>query len=1079
MKDFNQAYFKALEQLNEKQRAAVETIEGPVLVIAGPGTGKTQILAARIGNILQKTDSGPENILCLTFTDAGTVAMRKRLLDFIGPEAYKIDVHTFHSFTNQVIKDNPALFGHTELNTLNELEEIDLYNEIINGFDSQHPLRKWGRGKYFEMPRLKDLFSKMKRENWSPKKIIDSIDIYIKRESDNPAWKYKRDYKAKDGTVRPKDSYKPDYETKVLKPMRQLKAAVEEFETYNTLLQKKGRYDYNDMIKWVLDKFADPEHEDLLRSYQERYHYFLVDEYQDTNGAQNALLYQLIDFFENPNVFVVGDDDQSIYRFQGASVSNIGDFKKKYKDYLSIITLEKNYRSTQSILNISKRLIEENKDRLINDTPGLTKNLTAGREERINSQAKPEVRIYPNAMHQTVHIAKEIERLKNEGTALKEIAVIYAKHKSAEDICKYFALKEIPFQTKKKKDILQSVLINQLLDMLRLIADESNEPHSRNDLIFETLHFPWFEIDALTIANLAYDLRTNYKARWRVELQKKSAKLQMDMFADQNNYQAEQMANLNRAGDFYEYWIKEIRNVTVPILVEKVITQSGMLGYVMNHPDKRNLMKELTTFFDFVKDAAERKPRLKLTSLINDILKMQDNELPLSIQQISGDPNGVWFMSAHGSKGLEFKHVFILDTVPNQWEKSRGPNTSYKLPSNLIASNSSDNIIEERRRLFYVAATRAEEHLYMCYPQRNANDKEQVASTFVEEMKIAKDDIVEKNIMLEEDDILEFKMNILEEAPTPDIQTIDDQMIEAVLQKYVLSVTHLTSYLKCPKNFYFNTILRAPAAMNEALTYGNVMHKTLENYFKAMKDHPDNKFGDLEDLQKLFKLQMKAHKAKFTEEQYEEKEKQGYHHLELYYNKYIEEWKQHKIITLEYQARNVVFEDIPLKGAIDKMEFDGNDVNVVDYKSGKFNKNKFSPPLPEEKWKNSDAPETWEELGGDLWRQGVFYKILIDADPRNNWKVKSTEFDFIEADTQKKLTKKSVIITKEDEDLLKDQIKSAWQGIQNKEFSGECKDPYCRWCSFVKNNYRDSVELSEDTVNEELIEQEISESPLN
>src|SRR5438045_4928795 len=174
-KKFTEEY----NRLNEQQRLAVDTIEGPVMVIAGPGTGKTQILSARIGKILLDTDTQPENILCLTYTDAGVVAMRKRLLAFIGADAYKVNIYTFHAFCNDVIQENLSLFEKTALDPISDLERIDLFKKLIDGFPKSHPLKRYRGDVYFEINNLHSLFSTMKREGWNAEFINGRIGEYI------------------------------------------------------------------------------------------------------------------------------------------------------------------------------------------------------------------------------------------------------------------------------------------------------------------------------------------------------------------------------------------------------------------------------------------------------------------------------------------------------------------------------------------------------------------------------------------------------------------------------------------------------------------------------------------------------------------------------------------------------------------------------------------------------------------------------------------------------------------------------------------------------------------------------------
>ncbi|HEU5365816.1 MAG TPA: UvrD-helicase domain-containing protein, partial [Hanamia sp.] len=185
-------YHNEYQKLNEKQRQAVDTIEGPVMVIAGPGTGKTQILAARIGKILLETDALPQNILCLTYTDAGAIAMRKRLLQFIGPDSYKVNIYTFHGFCNEVIQQNLSLFEKSALNPVSELESIQLYKTLIDNLPKNNLLKRYRGDVYYEIKNLQSLFSTMKREGWLPEYIVGCIDQYLEKIKDFEEFKYKR-----------------------------------------------------------------------------------------------------------------------------------------------------------------------------------------------------------------------------------------------------------------------------------------------------------------------------------------------------------------------------------------------------------------------------------------------------------------------------------------------------------------------------------------------------------------------------------------------------------------------------------------------------------------------------------------------------------------------------------------------------------------------------------------------------------------------------------------------------------------------------------------------------------------------
>ena len=228
---------KEYESLNEMQRLAVDTIDGPVMVIAGPGTGKTQILACRIGKILKDTDALPENILCLTYTDAGVVAMRKRLISFIGPDAYKVNIYTFHAFCNEVIQENLSLFEKTALDPISDLEKIEYFKLLIDSFPKNHPLKRYRGDVYYEINNLSHLFSTMKQEGWTPAFILQKIDEYI---SDLPArddFIYKRKYKEFNAGDVKKDKLDDEKER-----MNKLRAAVNEFDRFQQIMKENMKY---------------------------------------------------------------------------------------------------------------------------------------------------------------------------------------------------------------------------------------------------------------------------------------------------------------------------------------------------------------------------------------------------------------------------------------------------------------------------------------------------------------------------------------------------------------------------------------------------------------------------------------------------------------------------------------------------------------------------------------------------------------------------------------------------------------------------------------------------------------------
>ncbi len=1025
-KKFSEEYLK----LNNQQKQAVDSIEGPVMVIAGPGTGKTQILAARIGKILLDTDVLPENILCLTYTDAGTIAMRKRLVQFIGADAYKVNIYTFHAFCNDVIQDNLQLFEKTSLDAVSELESIQLFKELIDAFPKNHLLKRYRGDVYYEINNLKNLFSAMKREGWTPTFINQKIYEYIK---DLPN---RNEYIAKRAV---KDFKKGDIRTDKIaeesEKMEKLKAAVNEFDNYQNLMRKKNRYDFDDMINWVIKVFE--ENEALLSRYQEKFQYILVDEYQDTSGIQNRLVQLLINYWDKPNVFVVGDDDQSIYRFQGANVENMLGFANTYIKNLLTVVLTNNYRSTQPILDISKTLINKNEERLVKKVDGLSKDLLSSNTKINTIKLPPQIQEYNSVKEEMAGITTTIfELLQQKNITPGRIAVIYKENKYGEELAKYFRLKGIPVYSKRNTNILENPFVKKLILILRYLNAEHDIPYGGDEMLFEILHFDFYSIPPIEIAKLTVEVNNRKYKEEAISIRKllfdKTHTPAKDLFDAGINPQ------LKKISAIIEQLIADVSNVTLQQLFANVIQQAGVLPYVMQSNEKISLFQLLTALFDFIKEETSRSPSLQLKDLIAIIDLMEKENLPLPMVQVAGNEKGVNLLTAHGSKGLEFEYVFFTGVNAGSWEKKRKPGGGYKFPDTMFSSQPVSSDEEELRRLFYVALTRAEQHLSISYAKFKNDGKEMEPSMFIAEI-LEQHDIAVDKVNLSAEEIMQFEL-LQFNTQAPEIEKAEEDFITAILEKFVMNVTALNNYLKCPLQFYYQNLIRIPSGKSEATEFGSAIHYALEKLFRKMQDAKQDKFPSKEEMMADFNWYMHRHRENFTKEAFERRIEYGDGVLRNYYDKYINSFN--KVVAVERNIRGVVVNNVPLKGKLDKLEFTGKEINVVDYKSGDIDK-----ALPKLKGPNEKEPE-----GGDYWRQAVFYKLLIDNYEQKDWKVISTEFDFVEPDKKKEYRKEKIIITPSDTETVKQQITDTWNKIQNKEFYTGCGKEECHWCNFVKDN---------------------------
>ena len=1022
-------YQNEYTKLNAAQKEAVDTIEGPVMVIAGPGTGKTQILAIRIGKILLETDTLPQNILCMTYTDSGAVAMRKRLLRIIGPDAYKVNIHTYHSFCNQVIQDNLAYFEKNSLDAISDLESIALLRELIDQFPKNHPLKRYRSDVYFETKNLRQLFSSMKREGWTADLILDAIQAYLNDLPTREEYIYKR----KTGQFNAGD-LKMELLNAEKDKMAKLEAAVKEFEKFQKMMQDHKRYDFDDMINWVIDVFKN--NRQILAQYQEQFQYVLVDEYQDTSGTQNTLVEMLISYWDEPNIFVVGDDDQSIFRFQGANVENMLVFMKKFQN-IKTIMLTENYRSTQPILDISKTLIDKNNERLIRHVPGLDKTLVTGKETLKNNTQLPIIKAWRNAREEMIGITNEIETLVHSGIEPKRIAVIYKENKYGEELAEFLKCRSILFYSKRNINLLDLPLIKKIIRLFEYLDAEMDTAFSGDQMLFEILHYDWFGIRPLEIAKLSIEnTQRLYKkdvSGFRNIIDIKTNSIAGSLF--EKNLSDE----LAQTGKFIENMLASINNITLQQLLERIIRDSGMLGVIMKAVDNHWQMQVLTAFFDFLKNETKKDPSLNLNKFVKVIQMMRKEEIALPIVQVGGNEKGVNLLTAHGAKGLEFEYVFFAGCNASFWEKKRASSKGYKLPDTLFQSHANSTSDEELRRLFYVAITRAEQYLTISYSKQKDDGKDLESSMFLEEIK-AVHALPEEHPVPEESVITAFNLVRLLSAHSPIIEKMDTDIIDKALDKFAMNVTALNNYLNCPLQFYYNNLIRIPSPKNETLEFGSGVHFALESFFNKMKEDPDNKFPSKQVLIDDFVLYLYRHRESFTKEEFERRMEYGREILDKYHDKKINSFN--KIVAVERNIRNVMVDGVPLKGKIDKMEFDGHKVNVVDYKTG-------NPDNAKAKLKN---PQSDPPYGGDYWRQAVFYKLLIDNNEQGKYQVMSTEFDFVEPNAKKEISSILVPISKEDTDAVREQIQFVWDKIQARDFYTGCGKEDCHWCNFVKTN---------------------------
>ena len=536
--DFDSRYAK----LNTAQRRAVDTIDGPLLVIAGPGTGKTELLSMRAANILRQTDTLPSSILCLTFTDSGAAAMRQRLASIIGPEAYKVAIHTFHSFGTEVINQHAEYFYRgASYQPADDLAQYELLRGIFDELDYSSPMASMNGDEYTYMRDTLTVISELKRSGLTSDELLAILDANdtaldaIERDIsqafagriskstvhllapiaekvaavpqpqlppaitpyDNVvalALAHAIDEAVETNSTKPVSAWKKAWCEKnasgeiVLKDRKRhekLRAIAHIYYQYLMRMDEAGLYDYDDMILGVIH--AMETQPDLAANLREQFQYVMLDEFQDTNLAQLRLLFDLTTGQERPNVMAVGDDDQAIYSFQGADVGNIQRFRTEYHDP-EIIVLTDNYRSAAPILGAARQVITQSTDRLEHTIEDLSKELTPHAKY---STSSVELREYPSVETERASVAAAIRARIDSGEAPESIAVLARRHHELVALLPYLAHEGVQVNYERRENVLDDPLIRLLEHIAAIIDALHRDAHDEADsLLPEILAHP-------------------------------------------------------------------------------------------------------------------------------------------------------------------------------------------------------------------------------------------------------------------------------------------------------------------------------------------------------------------------------------------------------------------------------------------------------------------------------------------------------------------------------------------------------------------------------------------------------------
>ncbi len=1007
--------------LNQAQLLAVETIEGPVMVMAGPGTGKTQVLATRIAHILEQTDTQPNQILALTFTESAATTMRKRLVAMIGRAGYYVQIMTFHAFCSGVIQDHPEFFAiDRESSPLSEVERFAIFESILLRTDTNMQALKPLNAPLFYLRECIKAISDLKRENISVETytelvaaeqslLDDEVDLLTK------AQREKR--------------------TKTIAKQTELGLV---YQLYQKELLNRKRYDFDDMITLVVQAFSTQE--ELLLDYQEQLQYFLVDEYQDTNAAQNAVVDILASHWgDQANIFVVGDPNQAIYRFQGASIENALGFLDRYPS-AKVITLTDGYRCPQEIYDVSAQVITHNQltQTVADKLPELNKPLKSKNRDTNRSASGPVISLSESPT-QTVEIwsiLNTIQDLIKSGVPANEIAILYRHNRDALPLQTALSARDIAYDIEGGEDVLHNERIRQWLMLLAVISQlrpETRSAHTEDPhALFEVLSYDWVPVEN----HLVYQLARR-ASKEHVSL--------LTIIEQLSESEQVEFANVVSFVEVLRSLAQEEYSMVFAAWFVTALEKTGYMQWMLGHAQKIEHLIMMQSLFAQVKELSKTKHGFNLSDFMQTIQVMLDHKIAIPAEDFSMNTQGVALATVHKAKGREWKHVFMVHCLDGKWGNSK-KRVLLPLPEGLLHNTDLDKKErnEDERRLFYVAITRASERVYLSYATSAASQTrvvESVQSMFIEELRDTDPGKKIETVVIEPP--AQTVLSELEQMLTADTYALNAHTITQaereffanLVEELALSVTALNTYLRDPQEFVTNVLLRAPRAKEGFMGFGTAMHAALETAFRYVQK--DSALPELAVIQASFEAALK--KELLTKPDFERWLAKGNESLATYFDQVKIEGIQPFVLerSFGHGRSSTVLDDIVLSGRIDRIDWldtDAGTVKVIDYKTGSAKSAAFVEGAVASMELSERERALPEPIRGPYKRQLLFYKLLTELDTTFKPTVTHGVFEFVEPNASGKIVTRLFELKQEDVELLKELIREVMSEIRSLAF---------------------------------------------
>ncbi|NQV89947.1 ATP-dependent helicase [Candidatus Uhrbacteria bacterium] len=868
-----------LSKLNEEQRAAVCHVEGPLMIVAGAGTGKTTVVTHRITWLIDQGHAKPEEILALTFTEKAAAEMEERV-DALLPYGYvDLQISTFHAFAEKLLRQYGAELGLSrDFRLVTELDAWLLARQHLERFKLDHYRPLGNPTKYIKS--LLTHFSRAKDVG------IDPVEYQSFVEGKRIAPEFDETDEA------------------VLSEQKRLEELAGAYATYQEILHENDVLDFGDLILYTLQLLRRrPAIREKIRA---QYKFVLVDEFQDTNDAQYEIVKEISDPLRN--LTIVGDDDQSIYKFRGASLTNILKFEVDFSEAKRVV-LTKNYRSAQKILDTAHAFIQHNNPNRLEASK--TRNLSKKLEGMIEYEAQVEHLHASTVSEEVTQVVERILTLREEDaeTRWSDFAILVRSNAAGGDFASALDRHGVPYQFLALSGLYTKKPILDLMAYLRVI-DTPFESPSMYRLLTSSL--------------------CGVSDRTIMELNRLALKLGKSLFeaceqvASIQEISSEEQELLNKLLIQIASFQEDARTRPVGELFVIVAKESGYLETLNQLSEQKKLdsFSYLQQFYQRLKSFEDRCEHPILHAFLLEYTHERDagEEGSLSVDLESG-PDVVRIMTIHASKGLEFKYVFVVNLIDQRF-----PTTAKKdaivFPEGLGSVGGSDKEahLEEERRLFYVAMTRAKKGLYLTSAEDYGGARKRKISRFLHELGFESPKTQSRVLEVFDEDF----------GPLEEVQ--ESAVAFAVPKQF--SFTQLAAFRSCPLQYKFAHILKVPVMGKWKFSYGKTMHNTLQEFFSVWLERQETKTTVPVTLEELNEMYHRCWQDDWfvNDRQREEYRTQGLSCINDFYKKIQHE--PPKPFSVE-QGFTIKFGDVVLKGRIDRIDHFEGGVEIIDYKTGK------------------------------------------------------------------------------------------------------------------------------------------------